>query len=218
MKQAFLGMIIVISAVSFTATSWSGQTSYDMPAKPDPLSKYFIFLHNYYVETAGPDGACKYYDILKTFAEKGYTVISEVRTGSIVPREYAEKPAGWVKKLLDSGVPPENIMVGGHSKGGVIALWVASKLQNPKVGFVIMAGCEISPLGNAYPDLKTLKGRMLSIYAASDSVAGSCEKAFSTAAGGLFAKEIKLESDAGHRLFFVPDRLWIDPVTEWMAK
>jgi len=83
----------------------------------------------------GPDGDCKYNDILKAFADKGFVVISEVRTGKIVPCTYAQKVVKQVRTLLDSGVPPQNITVGGHSKGGVITLCVASELGNPKVSF-----------------------------------------------------------------------------------
>jgi len=66
-----------------------------------------------------------------------------------------------------------------------------------------MAGCEIAPLVKfkMYPDFKKLNGRILSVYATSDSIAGSCEKAFSAASKGFSSTEIKLKSDAGHKLF-----------------
>ena len=138
----------------YVPASYSGQSSYGMPSDIDPSAKYFFFMHNYYVEKNGPEGDCKYNDILKAFADRRFIVISEVRTGKIVPSTYAEKVVRQVRTLLDSGVPPQNITVGGHSKGGVINLCIASKLENPKVNFVVMAGCEIAAVKklNMYPD------------------------------------------------------------------
>ena len=202
----------------YVLPSYSGQASYGMPSDIDPSAKYFFFLHNYYVEKNGPEGDCKYNDILKAFADRGFTVVSEVRTGKIIPCTYAEKLVRQLRTLLNSGVPPQNITVGGHSKGGVISLCIASKLENPKVSFVIMAGCEIAAVKKCkmYPDFKKLKGRILSVYASSDSIANSCEDAFSKASGELSDTEIKLKSDAGHKLFFTPKEIWLDPVISWI--
>jgi predicted esterase len=187
-----------------------------MPSNIDSSARYFFFLHNYYVEKHGPNGACKYHDILKTFSDKGFTVISEIRSGKIVPSEYSKKIVRQVKRLLDAGILPERITIAGHSKGGVITLCVASQLGNPKIGYIIMAGCEIKPLSQAYPDLAQLKGDFLSIYASSDSIASSCQKAFSKAIIGISNKEIALKSDKGHKLFFQPEDIWIEPVMTWL--
>jgi hypothetical protein len=198
--------------------SYSDQPSYAMPSPIDPSAKYFIFLHNYYVEKNGPEGDCRYDDILKAFADRGFIVISEIRTGKIVPCTYAEKVAREVRTLISSGVPPQNITVGGHSKGGVIGLCVAAKLENPQVNFVIMAGCGIASVEKfkMYPDFSKLKGRILSIYAASDSVANSCEASFVQASDELSDMEVKLTSDKGHRLFFTPEQIWLEPVIKWI--
>jgi hypothetical protein len=191
-----------------------------MPETIDPNARYFLFLHNYYVEKNGPLGDCKYHDILASFAERGFVVISEVRKGKIIPCTYAEKTVGKVKTLLDAGVRPENITVGGHSKGGVITLCIASLLDNEKINFVVMAGCDIAGVKkhNMYPNFESLKGRMLSIYAASDSIADSCQDAFARAPKGLSSMEIILESEFGHQLFFTPLDVWIDPIVDWIDK
>ena len=215
-------MLVVIFLASSMAVhvpeAFSGRASYDMPSKIDPSGRYLFFLHNYYVEVKGPGGDCKYDEILKSFSDEGFVVVSEVRTGKIVPCAYGAKVEDQVRSLLDAGVPPQNITVAGHSKGGVIGLCVASGLENPKINFVIMAGCEIAGLKkyNMYPDFKDLKGRIFSIYAVSDTVAGSCGENFSMASAGLSDTEIKLESDAGHRLFFAPDEIWLAPVLKWL--
>lgn len=189
-----------------------------MPSAINPTAKYLLFFHNYHVETKGPDGDCKYYDILKAFTDKGFIVISEIRPKDASVVEYAKKATGNIQKLLDAGVPPENIAVTGHSKGGVIALQVAALLEKPKVNYVIMAGCGIKGLEKAYPDFSRLKGNLLSVYATSDKVAGSCSTAFSQARQDVSIKEIPLESAAGHQLFFRPTDVWIKPVIDWLKQ
>jgi predicted esterase len=205
----------------FPKTVFSNQASYDMPSEIDPSARYFFFLHNYYVEKNGINGACKYNEILQSFEDKGFVVISEIRSGKIIPCTYSASVIEKVKFLLNSGVPPQNIIVSGHSKGGVIALCVASQLENPEISYVVMAGCEIEGIKKfkMYPDFNKLKGRMLSIYALSDKIAGSCEGVFSLAASKeLSNTEIKLKHDAGHRIFFRPDEIWISPIVDWIER
>jgi hypothetical protein len=217
-SMAFAIAVTALLSVPLLPCTSMGQTSYDMPTTIDPDARYFLFMHNYYVETNGPTGDCKYNDILAAFVDRGFIVISEVRTGKIIPCTYAEKVVKNVKTLLDAGVRPENITVGGHSKGGVITLCTASVLDNAKINFVVMAGCEIAGVKkyHMYPKFDRLKGRMLSIYAASDSIAGSCKGAFAQASKGFSSTEIILESESGHRLFFSPLELWIDPIVDWI--
>lgn len=202
------------------ATSISAEITSEVPENINASSSYLFFLHNYYVETKGPDGDCKYYDIIKMFADHGFDVVSEVRSGKIVPCTYAEKVVGQVKILLESGVSPEKIVIAGHSKGAVIALCAAAQLANPKINYIIMAGCEIAGIQKykMYPDFKYLKGRILSIYANSDTIAGSCEKAFSESSEGFVYKEIMLKNEGGHRLFFKPENTWLSPTINWIKE
>ena len=211
-------VICVLVSLSFVSISYAKPASYEIPSNIDRSARYLFFLHNYYVEKHGPNGDCKYHDILKAFADNGFRVISEVRSGKIVPSEYAKKIVRQVKRLLDAGVPPERITIAGHSKGGVITLCAASQLGNPKIGYIIMAGCEIKPLAQAYPDFTQLKGDFLSIYASTDSIASSCKKVFSKAIIGISNKEITLNSDKGHKLFFWPEVIWIEPVMAWLKQ
>jgi len=219
-KSVLCSFFVVLLVILNFLPVYSKQSSFNLPEQIDPSARYLFFLHNYYVETKGPDGDCRYTDLLNAFSDKGFQVISEIRTGKIIPDTYAKKVVKQVEKLLSSGVPPENIIVSGHSKGGVIGLCVASQLNNPDIRFVIMAGCEIAGIKKykLYPDFTKLKGKILSVYATSDSVAGSCSQAFSMASQGMTETEITIESTAGHRLFFAPDQIWLSPVLEWVSK
>lgn len=212
-------ILILLSAFNLVTTvSAENNASYRMPATIDPAASYLLFHHNYYVETKGVDGDCKYYDILKTFSDKGYVVISEIRPKDVSVIEYGKKAAADVRKLLQAGVPPEKITVAGHSKGGVITLQVASQLEVPKVSYAILAGCSIKGLEKGYPDFTKLKGNFLSIYAASDKIAGSCGPAFAQDRGGFSAREIVLDNAAGHQLFFRPADIWVEPVVGWLKQ
>lgn len=213
----FAFALSVLSSLLFVPASHAAP-SYPMPAAITPSANYLFFFHNYYVETKGPDGDCKYFDILKSFADKGYTVIAEIRPKDVTVIEYAKKGAADVRKLVDAGVPLQNITVAGHSKGGVIVLRVASLLEMPKVNYVIMAGCGIKGLEKGYPDFSLLKGNFLSVYAGSDKIAGSCQAEFAKAGEGFTAKELALESPAGHQLFFKPADLWLEPMFAWLKQ
>lgn len=212
-------VILFLFVNLLASTSIFAQTTMKLPENIDTSSNYLFFLHNYYVETKGPDGDCKYYDILQAFTDQNLAVLSEVRSGKIVPCTYAEKVVAQINTLIEAGVPPEKIVIAGHSKGAVIALCVAAQLANPKINYVIMAGCEIAGIQKyrMYPNFKNLKGQILSIYADTDIVAGSCEKAFSESADGMVYDEILLKSTAGHRLFFEPTDTWMTPTMKWIG-
>ena len=213
MNRAIITLLVSLAlTVLLVSAAPAAEPPYGMPAQVDPAASFLLFHHNYYVETKGTDGDCKYYDILKAFSAKGFTVISEIRPKDASVIEYGKKGAADVRKLLDAGVPPEKITVAGHSKGGVIALQVAAQLDNPKIGYAILAGCSIKGLDKGYPDFGTLKGNFLSLYASSDKIAGSCGPAFTKAREGFSAKEIILDNPAGHQLFFKPTDQWIQPV------
>jgi hypothetical protein len=214
---SLLSITLYLTLTIFTAsTSHANEPSYGMPSTIDSSANYLFFLHNYYVEMKGPDGDCKYYDILKAFSKEGFVVISEIRSKNVSPVEYAKKATVNIKKILDAGVPQENITVAGHSKGGVIAIQIAALLEKPKANYVILAGCGIKPLEKAYPDFNHLKGNFLSVYATSDTIARSCKPDFLKSKQGIFSKEITLESPEGHRLFFKPTDLWFDLVIAWL--
>lgn len=210
--------LVIMSAAALASSASAAELTYAMPAAINPAASYLFFHHNYYVETKGVDGDCKYYDILKAFSGRGYTVISEIRPKDASVIEYGKKGAADVRKLLAAGVPPEKITVAGHSKGGVIALQVAAQLDSPKINYAILAGCGIKGLEKGYPEFGKLKGNFLSLYASSDRIAGSCGPEFTKTKEGLSANEIVLDNPAGRQLFFKPVAAWLEPVNDWLKQ
>jgi hypothetical protein len=215
-----LAFILALASPAFPAAIAATAPAAPAPMPPviDPAAKYLLFHHNYYVEAKGADGECKYGDILKSFRDRGFVVISELRPKDASVIEYGGKGADAVRKLVAAGVPPENITVAGHSKGGAIVLQVAARLDNPKINYLVLAGCGIKGLEKGYPPLSGLKGRFFSLYAATDRIAGSCRQAASGAGNALPGDELVLESGAGHQLFFKPDALWVEPAVAWLKK
>jgi hypothetical protein len=189
-----------------------------LPSAINPAADYLFFFHNYYVETKGSDGDCRYADILKSFSDRGFIVISEIRAKDAPIAGYEEKAAAEIRKLLEAGVPQKNITVAGHSKGGVISIGIASLLGKPQINYLILAGCGIKGLEKAYPDPGRLKGNFLSLYATSDKIAGSCRTTFPQPGKDFTVEEIPLESTAGHQLFFRPGDLWVEPAAAWLKR
>ncbi len=199
-------------------------------AAPDPHNLYLIYLHGAVVEKQGEQavspryGAYRHDDITARFEDRGLIVIDEIRTQTNANRS-AAVVAGQVRALMAAGVPAESITVAGFSKGGYIALLTASALGDPRVGFVIMAGCGTGRDAFAFDQFLAkkrgarLKGRMLSVYAAGDMDAGSCRAAADQGSGdGLVFKEIRIRSSKGHGLFYQPLPEWITPVARWARR
>lgn len=227
MSPLFLFFLFVILPFKIAFAVPSSEGFSETPQNIDPAKKYLFYLHGAWIETHGLNrrhphhGAYEYHKIVRTLAERGFTVISEIRSVQVDPKQYAGKVANQVGVLLKKGVPPKNISVIGHSKGGHMSLIVASLLENPKINYVIMAGCgrsgtefRISYEKFLLHNASRLKGRILSLYDANDREAGTCQEALNRARD-LETREIVLHTGKGHGLFYSPHSIWIDQVVQW---
>lgn len=168
----FLGLVLAAPAAP------AGEVTSDVPVAPDATAKYLFYMHGGYPEQRGGNADYRYAAILDALAAKGFVVIGELR-GRTRPRDYAQKVAGQVQKLLSSGVPAANVTVAGHSKGGFMTMAVAAELGNPDLKFGVMAAC-----GKPGTDFErgyrrfvkggapNMKGRFLVAWAGDDDVAG----------------------------------------------
>ena len=203
--------------------------SYDLPSAISPSAKYIFFLHGKIAEKHGPNGIhpCfgiyDYHGIVKSFANCGFTVISEIRPQGTKLDKYAGKIARQIKTLLSNGIPPEQITVAGFSKGTTISLLVSSKLRNPGINFVVMGVCghNGTRVRKHYNKLigqsvQFMQGRFLSIYDEADQKCDICNRIFKSFSGDTIFKEIKVKNGLGHGLFYRPRRDWIEPVAEWI--
>jgi pimeloyl-ACP methyl ester carboxylesterase len=205
----------------------AGAVHADVPKAVDPARRHLFYLHGAWVEggdlerTHPQHGRYEYQAIVESLAERGFVVISEARAQGTEVVAYAKKVATQVRRLLEQGVPPSQVTVIGHSKGGSIALIAASELQEENLNFAIMAGCgkRGTGFGRSFERFLAdraarLRGRLLSIYDASDRIAGSCREAFDKAELAERA-EVVLQTGKGHALFWSPRAVWIGEVVKW---
>jgi acetyl esterase/lipase len=191
-----------------------------VPAEPAPDARYLFYLHGLIVEFGGrrpyseEHGYYEYDQIVEALAADGTTVISEVRAeGTEVPA-YAETITAQIRQLLDHGVPAQNIIVVGASKGGVIATHVAQAMQERELQFVVLAG-----LFEKYLDQEIkLYGRILSIHDRSDSFAMSPEAYFRRSEGQGEFTTLILGTGLGHGLVYQPYEHWLGPLRHWLGR
>lgn len=210
------------------------------PPEPiDPGKKYLFFLHGLSVEQQGPDAYSKEFRktnqstlVAKTLADLGYVVLTEARPKGTKVNSYADKIAAQVRQLLAAGVPPRNIVLAGHSKGGYIAISAATKLANPGISYALLAACTLPTAHNiggvdaraTYESLVDaaqgkLVGRFLSLYDTTDDWMGPC-KELQAANPGMEFDETAINSGMpagmGHSLFYAPEPAWLDPLKTWL--
>lgn len=190
-------------------------------ADPDKTAKYIFYLHGRIVEDQGLEatspqfGKYEYEEILGTLADRGFTVISEVRAKDTNIKQYAQKIAGQVNALLKAGVPPAHITIVGASKGGTITHLVSSLIKNRDINVVLLAAC-----GKGYHEgfAIDLVGNVLGIYDSSDDKgAGSCEDFFAKSKNINRHKDIDLKNGLGHGILYQPLEEWIGPTVHWAS-
>lgn len=189
----------------------------DVPEQIDRNPRYLFYLHGYIVESQNtrpvhPEfGPYEYAQILNTFKESGFVVISEARKKDREIEPYARKLAGQVRQLLNAGVPAENITVVGASQGSWIAMLASTYLENRKVNFVFIAACSAD---KGFLNLVNLHGSVLSIYESSD-VAQSCSDYRADAKGISDWKEVEVKTGLKHGFLYRPMKEWLEPTVDW---
>ncbi len=189
----------------------------DVPAQPDKARRYVIYVHGRILEQQGrnatsPDfGRYEYDAILSALAGPGVDVIAEVRTPENADG-FAARLVAQVRRLRDAGVPAERIALVGASRGGFLALSAAAELQHPGLVVVVLAGCG----GPSVALGPRLRGRVLSIYDASDRLEPSCQATFAAAPLLTATREIVVRRGLDHGLLYRPLPEWVDPALAWV--
>ncbi len=176
-------------------------------------------MHGRHVARHGANGDHKYHEILQTLAKKDLIVIGWVSsdTGS---RNDAKKVIGYAQNLLNAGVPAKNITIAEHSRGGMISMVVSSRLQNTAIKYGILAGCGVegSEFRRSYMRFikrraNDMQGRFLVAWDADDDVTLDCDLVMKKA--GVEYRNLEFKTGGGHRLFYKPEPIWIDPVVKF---
>lgn len=183
-------------------------------------NRFIIFLHNAFLEQhdlneAHPRyGRAEYLEIIKSFKDHGFTVISEKRKTPVNARNYAHKVVTQIDSLLKIGVQPNKITVIGTSKGGYIAQYVSTFANNPDLNFIFIGSYRDSNIKN-FPDINFC-GNILTIYEKTDPLGVSAikRKEISTCDIKHF-KEIELNTGLQHGFLFKALNEWIEPSIKW---
>ena len=191
-----------------------------VPREIDPSARYLFYLSGYIVNAGNPRptspeyGVYEYQQILDTFKDRGFVVISEARKQSREIEPYAEKVAAQVKELLKAGVPPRNITVVGASQGGWIAMLVSTYVANRDLNFVIIAACAGD---DGFLKLTNLHGNVLFISERTD-LPGSCRRFRDDATGIRAYNSIEVNTGLKHGFIYRPMKEWVDPAVEWAQR
>jgi len=181
-------------------------------------ARYVYYLHGKIVEDSGPRGLSPrfgHYDypgIIAALRRGGLTVISEIRAKDTDPSLYANKVVVQIRRQIARGVPASHITVIGASKGAVIATLVSSRLQNRRVRYVLLADCNDWLIRTFNPHVS---GGILSIYEASDDIAGTCRPLVKRSPAVTTFREIRLNTGLGHGIVYRPLPAWVTPAVQW---
>jgi hypothetical protein len=235
-KQIFTVLLLALALSGCAAEPSAGRralaqtviaTAPRSPTRSDSTGKrYFFYLHGKIFEDQGipaisPEyGEYQYQAILNRLSGFGFEIISEKRPMNTDALEYAQKTAGQVTSLLQSGVPAKNITIVGASKGASIAMFVSCILENSEINYVILAGCNAEMMELLKTNRMSLYGNVLSIYDSADTLAGSCQDIFSISPekGLTRHNEIVLTVGAGHGVLYKPLDEWILPTVQWAGE
>jgi len=186
----------------------------------DKKDRYIFFLHNAYVEqndlsVPHPEyGKAEYNEILASFRADNFIVYSEIRSKNTNAAKYAKKVVKQIKDLLKKGIEPNKITVIGTSKGGYIAQYVSTYLENPNVNFVFIGSFmdrDIEEIPNI-----NFCGNILTIYEKSDIYGVSAIKRKETSKLKVnHFKEIELNTNLKHGFLYKALDEWIAPSKKW---
>jgi hypothetical protein len=193
------------------------------PTEIEPARRYIFYLHGKIIEDQGipaisPEyGEYRYVDILKVLQSYDFVVVSEQRSNTTNPTEYALRVVNQINTLLDSQVPPESITVVGASKGAAIAMLISDALADSEVNYVLLGACNPPTVDELIAEGISLSGNVLAIYDVSDEYAGSCEGIFSLSEGNRLGhtSQLVVHVGRGHGILYEPLSEWVDPTVKW---
>ncbi len=184
------------------------------------FAETIFYLHGRIIEAEGVQpvhrrfGLYDYYGIVEALQANGATVVSEVRKVDTKAVQYARKLVDQIEELIKTGERASDITIVGFSKGGGIAIYASSLLNNSEVNFVFLAAC--GGWVSSDPEL-TVNGNILSIYEESDTMGRSCENFVRRNDEISSFQEIELSTGKEHGAFYLPRDVWTKPLLAWIA-
>lgn len=200
-------IVIILSSLLFTCDS-------------EPDDRIIFFIHNRFLEVHQLDelhpqyGRTEYKEIIREFEDNEFKVISEIRTGNVNARNYAETVVRQIDSLILIGIEAKKITVIGTSKGGYIAQYVSTLANNPNLNFVFIASFRNQDI-ESIPEINYC-GNILNIYEKTDPFGVSAiERKHNSTCHIKNYKDIELNTGLGHGFLFKPLKEWIAPSVNW---
>ncbi|HVS10320.1 MAG TPA: tetratricopeptide repeat protein [Planctomycetota bacterium] len=154
--------------------------------------------------------------IAEAFREQGFVVTAEVRPKGTSVDEAAARVVEQVRRLLESGVPANRIVVAGASMGASIAFEAAARLQNRDVRFAVLGACLSANLRALHREGKRPSGRLIAIREETDEMSTPCKPwDDSETPSSLRTSEVVVHTGLGHGFFYRPLPDWVEPMLEW---
>jgi hypothetical protein len=208
---------LLVLALAVAGACGGSRAAAPVAGASDPSVRYVFSLHSELADDSARARRSRYQwqEIDRELADRGFVVFGERRAPGTEPAAYADSVAARVRKLLGDGVRPERITVAGFQQGGLIALMVASRVTQPGVNYVIMAGCPRRVTPEAVNAIGRVQGRILSLYGEDDRQAGSCNRVFEQSPGPLAVREVEFANGANATYFYRPQRGWMNRLEDW---
>lgn len=198
-------------------------SNYAVAQENQKEQNYVFFLHNRFLEghelekAHKEHGKVEYLEILEIFRKENFVVLSEKRQEETVVKEYAQKVKNQIDSLLKMGVQANHITLIGTSKGGYIAQYVSTFLENPEVNYVFI-GCFQDNDILQFPDIQFC-GNILTIYEKTDVLGVSAMKRKETSKLKInHFKEIELNTGLKHGFLYKALPEWIEPCIKWAKR
>lgn len=215
---SLLTLFVFATAANHSAAH-AGELYTEFPQAIDADGVYVFYSHGFIVEGTNPTpkhprfGTYEFPAIKAALASGDFNLIAYHRPAGTNAGEFAGKLASDVKRLIEAGVPTENITLMGFSRGSMITAMASSKLAMAKLNTIIMAIC--GDWIASRPNLK-LAGRVLSIYETSDRF-GTCQALVDQSEAVTSFKEVAISTGKEHGAFFSPRKEWVEPVMKWIS-
>ena len=192
--------------------------------KNEPNEDYIFFIHNKFLEE-NPDETfdkeynvkVAYNEILNSFRNDGFIVLSEKRQPKTNGIEYAKKIVHQIDSLISKGIKPNHITIIGTSKGGYIAQFVSTFAKNPNLNFVFIGSFQDTDI-EEFPTINFC-GNILTIYEKSDIFGVTAIKRKETSKLRINQfKEIELNTGLRHGFLYIASDDWIKPCKMWAKR
>lgn len=181
--------------------------------------KHLFYFNGCCVDGPDDNKASAYQEIAGNLRDSGYNVHFDIRYDDSAERllQEVDNVTRQVNALLANGTAAKDITVSGYSLGSVITLYASIAIANPKVNYVLLAGCPGPNARHFDIDYSKVQGHVLSVIDTNDDRFGSCAGKLPD---GLDYKEVTLDSGKGHKLFRIAKdpliRQWKEPLLDWV--